>query len=251
MLRACKNCAAVLEMVSTELQEDRELVTGAMKGCGAALAHLPFNSQRLYPDLVAVAIANIAEHDETDECLDFVAEDLWANIDVANAWLAAGGTIHYKIPQTILTSREFGLLVADHCLLDEFKEIVSESCRSVAIAFVRGDFHSVANIELVVELFSRALQGLSAHDNFFKGLLCGMSFNAGSSCRLIMLEQGAETSLALKKRIAEFVGVPTGTKLRLLRRVTENLRCVVVIHRVSMFVKVPCIFSFIGLCCDA
>ncbi|KAG7337172.1 hypothetical protein IV203_017562 [Nitzschia inconspicua] len=42
--------------------------------------------------------------------------------------------------------------------------------------------------------------------------------------QLTMLDRGAETSQALKQRIAEYLGVPVGTKLSLLRKADDNVK---------------------------
>jgi len=62
---------------------------------------------------------------------------------------------------------------------------------------------------------------LKVHETFCSTLLCGMVCSSGSA--LMALDQGTETSLAYKKKIAAFLDVPTGKKLRRLRRADSNL----------------------------
>lgn len=66
---------------------------------------------------------------------------------------------------------------------------------------------------------------LDAHDNFVKTFLVAMKYEQANSsdCAIPLLDQGAETSLGLKKLVAEFLGVPTGKELKFLRRAQENL----------------------------
>jgi hypothetical protein len=65
---------------------------------------------------------------------------------------------------------------------------------------------------------------LAEHNGFVKGLLlCGMSAHAGPECLLSALAMDEETSFAMKKLFSEYLGVPIGKDLRLLRRVSENL----------------------------
>ena len=58
---------------------------------------------------------------------------------------------------------------------------------------------------------------------FVKGFLPGMSAHAGPNCHLRMLATGVEVSVALKKTIASFLGMPAGKELPSLRRTVRNL----------------------------
>jgi Domain of unknown function (DUF4116) len=264
MLCACKKNAAVLQLLSTPLQQDREIIEAVVKGSIEALVYIPFDSQRLYPDLIVKAISNMSTRGGGDfdhtEYIDQIAVDLWTNVDVTRAWLKGFPLNLDQFPQ-MRHSKEFGLLVAEHRPQD-FDEL-SEALRSdkefmmqaveincltllgaaggldrdfdlAEAAFgatyhaqcVVGDFLLCCSVDTVVFLRAHLRQAqheLSVHDGFVKGLLCGMSVDAGAECHLPMLERGAETSLAWKKLIAKYVGVPTGSKLRVLRRVAENL----------------------------
>ena len=62
---------------------------------------------------------------------------------------------------------------------------------------------------------------LEKYDEFFALILCGVS--SGSST-LSVLNQGTETSVNYKKRIAEFLDVPTGQYLCRLRRADARSR---------------------------
>jgi len=64
---------------------------------------------------------------------------------------------------------------------------------------------------------------LRAHRDFSSVVLPGMSQTAGSSCSLAILNQGEGTSRNYEKRIADYLGVPTGKKLRLHREASRNL----------------------------
>ena len=62
---------------------------------------------------------------------------------------------------------------------------------------------------------------LTEHQVFLATVLMGMSPNmvrSESSSTLTVLDQGNETSVSLKKRVAEYLGIPTGSKLRQLRQ---------------------------------
>jgi len=68
---------------------------------------------------------------------------------------------------------------------------------------------------------------LTEHQVFLATVLMGMSPNvvrcSESTSTLTMLDQGNETSVSLKKRVAEYLGIPTGKKLRQLRQARQNL----------------------------
>lgn len=62
---------------------------------------------------------------------------------------------------------------------------------------------------------------LALHNVFSSVVLPPISI--ASDCSLALLNQGAATSIAHKKLIAEFLGVPSGKKLRQLRLASRNL----------------------------
>jgi hypothetical protein len=65
---------------------------------------------------------------------------------------------------------------------------------------------------------------LRSHDIFVKLMLGGMMASTdGSTTPLTLLNQGKETSLAFTKPIAEYLGVPMGEELRMLREARKNL----------------------------
>jgi hypothetical protein len=203
------------------------------------------------------------DENDINEYVDNVAVDHWTNLDVAKAWFRAGGYWHDDFPESTRNDKEFGLLIAEHCEQGDFERGVSAALRidkefmiqaleknsmtfwladgglqqdldvaTVAFGGSRGHelfLSFVGMIEGMDDLlfmhavFEKAEYMLEAHDGFVKGLLCGMSVHAGCKCHLPILEQGAETSLAIKKQIGEYLGLPTGDKLRLLRRVKENM----------------------------
>ena len=86
------------------------------------------------------------------------------------------------------------------------------------------------------EVLAKSLEKVQAHENFTRGFLFGMSGNPGPDCSLSILATGVETSLALKKLIASFVGVPTGQDLWLHRQVTQNLAIedLEIVHQTSL-----------------
>jgi len=66
---------------------------------------------------------------------------------------------------------------------------------------------------------------LDRHETFTGTVLMGVSAKCNDSASsLIKLDQGEATALAHKKLIAEYLDVPIGKQLRLLRQAYENLR---------------------------
>ena len=121
-----------------------------------------------------------------------------------------------------------------------FKNVSSRLARDFDLALVAfggsgaqsrdlaGSHYDVNDRDDLTFLFSFALKvraKIVSHDNFVKRVLCGMSARHvdGDGFHLPLLDQGDETSLAYKKLLAEFLGVPMGSELRLLRRASTNL----------------------------
>jgi Domain of unknown function (DUF4116) len=266
MICACKKDASLLEILSSQLQQDRDIIEAVVEVPYEALSYFPESSQRLYPDLLVEAVSKFSKDCRVniDDYAHNIAEDLWSNLDVIRAWLRAGGSILEDFPETMVNSKEFGLLVAEHCDLTTFvqatsialrsdKEFMVQAVEKDSLKFLGGEcgldrdfevaeaaFGGSTNTQSLVDSFLPAVSGsddfeflrellrktrndLNAHAGFVKGLLCGMTVKAGAECHLLALVRGVETSLAWKKLIAEYVGVPTGTRLRLLRRVAESL----------------------------
>lgn len=69
----------------------------------------------------------------------------------------------------------------------------------------------------------RVDQELCAHEAFVKLVLGSIHFSETKQTAFGVLDQGKETSLAIKKLIAEYAGVPTGKELKKLHRARKNL----------------------------
>jgi hypothetical protein len=267
MMLACKNETAVLECLASQLQQDRDVVQTAVEENGLALLSIPDLSQRAFPDLVAKAISNLTEEVLLNEPLEFyedhVAEELWSNLEVAEAWLKAGGRIHNRFPDALKNNHDFGLLVAEHCDLDDFDRGVSAQLLSdkgfmmaavewnssaylrapdilrrdydLALAafaspnaselndYYRNAFGRHRDEQFLLELREKVQKKMKVHELFTKGFLYGMSERAGPNCHVRMLVQDVETTLSFKRSIAEFLGVPTGMEVGPLRRALKNI----------------------------
>jgi len=138
MLCACKQCDKVLEALPLHLQHDREVVEVVVERMKEASSHdsfwdIPFNAQRLFPDLVAKAITvkNYLDiHDEYDER---VAPELWSNLEVCKAWFSCTGSfVPSRLPESMKDNQELGLVIAKGFYLsnDVFIEGTSDALRS-------------------------------------------------------------------------------------------------------------------------
>jgi Domain of unknown function (DUF4116) len=74
-----------------------------------------------------------------------------------------------------------------------------------------------------VDVSKTVRRKLRSHDTFVKLMLGGTMASTGESSPLTLLNQGNETSLAFTKPIAEYLGVPMGEELRMLRKARKNL----------------------------
>ena len=79
------------------------------------------------------------------------------------------------------------------------------------------------SLSFLHQVQSEAKSKIACFESFVKGFLPGMSEHAGPNCNLRMLSTGVETSLALKKSIASYLGVPAGKTLPMLQRTVDNL----------------------------
>jgi len=78
--------------------------------------------------------------------------------------------------------------------------------------------------DLWLETFEHVREKLRVHETFVKLILCAMqSSEERSATPFALLSQGEDTSLVHAKLIAEYVGVPTGEELRMLRNARANL----------------------------
>jgi hypothetical protein len=116
MVWACKNRGAVIEILSPQLQQNREIVEAVLEHSYDPFEYFPKAAQCAFPDLVVKAISNIdfELHLKIDDFLVDIAEELWKNLDVTRAWIKAGGVIHDKFPEAMLNSKQFGLAVAEY-----------------------------------------------------------------------------------------------------------------------------------------
>jgi len=70
---------------------------------------------------------------------------------------------------------------------------------------------------------NRLQETLELHHVFMTTTLIGISQTRDSGSSLAVLNQGSVTSTIYKRRIADYLDIPTGKRLRTLRRAAENI----------------------------
>ena len=75
---------------------------------------------------------------------------------------------------------------------------------------------------MIENLVLKIHEKLKVHRAFVETVLCGMFRADDTGGAIFLLNQGTETSLSFKMRIAEYLDVPTGRELLLLRQASRN-----------------------------
>ena len=86
------------------------------------------------------------------------------------------------------------------------------------------DPYSAEDIRFVRDYHGHLQGMLQARDDFVQTLLCGISQGVNPGSNLTVLDQGSETSVAYKRRIAEYLGIATGKRLRQIRQAVANIQ---------------------------
>jgi hypothetical protein len=192
---------------------------------------------------------------------DSLCEHMWSHKPLALAWISRGGWWVEGFPEEYSSDKDILLALAEHSSdpCETFEQVCSPELlrdKEFMVQVVKkrpslywmvpseldGDFdimlaaHSgdkdllrvmeldePEELEQVLTFARRVRKRIEARESFTT-FLAGMSKSAPSpSCCLPVLNQGSETSLAYKKLIADFVGLPCGEELRDLRAVSVHL----------------------------
>jgi len=228
-----------------------------------ALDSISHAAQVLYPDLVIKAISNYPNDPPEPQ---WIVDELWSNLDVVKAYFQIDGEYHDRFPATLKENRGFGLLVADYSPenFEEATTIALRSDKAFMIEAVtktsyllskangplRRDFDVAIAVfgevyfarDYVTEcldddedgiekvfwdgFYMTAVDKINAYEGFTQAFAYGLMVNAGNDSPLAMLANDQETSLALKKLVFEFRGVPKASDLPLLRQAVSVLRSV-------------------------
>jgi hypothetical protein len=129
------------------------------------------------------------------------------------------------------------LINADHflCACGELRRdfdlaVTAFSCKNKARQIVDhclNDFEDLEEVNFLRRVLSDASEKINAHEGFVAGLLFGMSGFAGPDCRLALLARDMETSVALKRTVASYLGIPLSKDVPTLRGAVSNLGGVV------------------------
>ena len=225
---------------------------------------MPREAQLLYPDVVVKAFVTLASlHPCKERILRFasnIVPEIWDTREHVLQWYRAG--LLFLLSVHPKDDVEICLLMAQHCtdfLSSSFREAASLSLRSnkdfillaiecnatliscadpvlqtdfdVALAaFARLSFLELIYFiedgdrqDMAEAFITKAKDMLTLHETFFATILCGMN---DERSRCAVLKQGTETSIAYQKRIANYLGVPTGKRLSLIRCACKNVSSV-------------------------
>ena len=221
-------------------------------------------AQLLYPTTVVEAFVTLASaHPSRDQILRIasnIVPEIWDNRENVLQWYRAG--LPFLVNLHPKDDKEICLLIAQRCtsfLTCSFRQAASLSLRNdkcfmqliikhnatliscashvlqgdfdVALsAFARLSFLELVNFiedgdrhDLAEAFITKAKDMLTLREDFIATILCGVN-EEPSLCA--MLNQGTETSIAHKKKIAYYLGVPSGEQLTLIRRACKNVSSV-------------------------
>ena len=191
---------------------------------------------------------------------ELLANADWEIPEVVQLWLSRGGEWREEFPDEFTRNEELMLLVAEnrhtsfHVASEHLKNnkdflLKALSLNGMVYRYIDNDLKNDSDIVLtawatskevgdiffareeyrfVTQFATKVRQRLSEQDIFFKTVLCGISATTKikkESCplRILLEEQGSETSLAFRKQLAAFLDIPTGKELAKLRRASEHL----------------------------
>jgi len=268
MLEACMTIPAVLEYVDASLSTDHDFLLEAL-GCGCGyflLFHIPDDVQCDFPDVVASDTSDFVENGVAaafweDRDLFYVGSVMvypfWMTgmartsgkknegifIRIAQHCFAELRQASFeKASMSLRGNKAFMLRVLnlEPSLLEFVAPVLRNDFDLCLVAF-SGKESVVQNevsrcqdqndkFDFIWISRSQVLELLNKHSTFTSTVLPAMSQQTNSGCSLTTLDQGSETSYRYKKKIARYIGVPTGKHLRLLRQALRNLNEALGIH---------------------
>ena len=168
----------------------------------------------------------IAEHNPQD--FQFAADCLCGDKDFMLQIVAKNPTLFLEALNSIFYDFDIALEAFGGGDDDEAEDAAKAAQRrDLAGSF---DFNNRTDFEFITGFAAKVRERLVAHDNFVKVVLCAMSPQTKSNNKLSddeghlrTLDQGSETFLAYRVLLAQFMGIPVGRELRLLRRTSVNL----------------------------
>jgi hypothetical protein len=231
---------------------------------------LPRSTHHLHPEVTVKCIEHIGTlYVSKEEFLKLVPQDIWRHKCVCLAWLKHRGPLWKEIMPYI--DREIALVLAD-LNWEGFQKLNKQllSDRDFMLEAVQRDgrvlkfaseklqqdiwvvAQAVANHKESLplprgmseyEFQTSLLQTLKLRYIFIKEILRGIAISSQPTVPpalrspLGLLDRGLETSLALKKLIAEYAGVPIGAQVNVLKIAQFSLRQAA--PHISLKLKIP------------
>lgn len=263
MIAACVHEPYCLEEVDASLQGDMHFLDLLLQKQPAALMHLSHETQKQFPHLLTHHLRAYFLTRGGNQLFENIYPDFWSNRQHVLSWFLSGGCFVKSMPKAWRNDREIFLLLAEHSTVKNsyfiFKDASSSLfgdtefamrvleyrpnllfrfddavIRDVDIALLgctgftdfrnaceRQERYSVSFPRNLADDTVKRVKALMSSRKSFETVLLGMSDEASGLSRL---DLGHETSLSLKKLIADFVGdVPMGRKLRHVQAAARHL----------------------------
>lgn len=257
MVAVIERNEALYRYASAQLQVDRDVLLAAMQKPSVLtiMKNLPLHIQQEYPEITAKAI-NVGDRKCLRLLRSYIPIEMWMNRDVTIAWLRRGCRIVDASEPLLRSDQELALEVAQHAWF-EFARIgeglkrdahfmrravdVNGRVLRFASQEIRNDIDIVVravashpdalvqNVRLSKSEITEYIQSkLDLHKTFVNDFLRGIAVATprippSRRSQLPMLDRGVETSQAFKILIAEFLGVPIGENLRVMRQAWNNI----------------------------
>lgn len=257
MLTAVQRYPKLFSRIGPGLQRDLEIVLAAINHDTSMtvlnIVGPTFQQENPQVTVKAVMSANLSTLRLMQGA---IPNTLWTNLDVAVAWMQR---LH-RIPvgsNSLLTNRDFCLAIARYAhrqfasvseTLRQDMEFMREAVDINGLVLRNAGIALRRDLELVVRAVAstrnalcpqvpiglgqvqRHVQSkLDLHRTFLNDFLRGIAISTprvppAHRSQLPLLDRGVETSQAFKQIIAEFLGVPIGAELALLRRAWSKLQ---------------------------
>lgn len=263
MLAAVQRDGKLFPHVSPALKRDTDIILAALlhkdeETAPEVLASVAPETLRQHPEILVRAIAVYPQRN-LRLLRAHIPDELWLDRNVAKAYLIRSGRVLEVFEPLLQNDVEMALLVAEHAGPDfglvgeslrsnyEFmKQAVGRNGRVLRYA---ASLELLENLDLIVRAVANHPQALhrwshcryspqeiaehvqtilQIHHVFVREFLRGIAIARphippAQRSPLVMLDRGVETSQAFKQLIAEFLGVPMGSELRVLRMALRNL----------------------------
>jgi hypothetical protein len=257
MMEAIQRDCRLFKSASERLRQDPDVILVSINesSAWATLKTIPWGIQRRHPSITIKSI-ELCCYRNIRYLPSHVPEDIWTSRDIVLAWIKRGGRVLDAFERTLARDRPLALALAEfnwaefHKVGDALardKEFMLQAVQRdgrvlrFASPEIRQDFtvviQAVANHKETLAFcagvdqaaFKNTVQEkMKLHETFLNDFLRGIAVVTphvppARRSHLPMLDRGVETSQAFKRLIAEYLGVPVGKELTLLRTAWNNL----------------------------